>query len=558
MRVPIIVKDLATQLWKGIRPEDGFEHVDIKDEPFFLDGPVSARVAVLDFDPKTGAVTPVPLTKDRAGYEHGPLPNDKKDIAPSFLSVSVFGTVHKVMALFEEPDTLGRALTWSWGAGQLLVVPRAGEMANAFYERESRSLQFFQIDDYAHGRKVFAAASQDIVAHETGHAVLDAIAPDLYDAMTPQSLAMHEAIADLVALHCGLRYRPLSDKVLDDMGGDLGRAASTAFSVLAAELGEARDAAADYLRDISQKVTLADVNPTKPHDLSVVLSGALYCVLLHHYKTARERLETRPSAAHQKLIDQNGGGQRGIWRTALFLSTERFKRFVFRALDYLPPGDATFVDLARAMIACDAAYHPGADDLRDAFTKELVARGVGITEDLKPRDPTATIAGVDLTTLLESDWAAYEWVTKHRAELGVPPNVPFDVRRRLDVKKLVYHQDEHVHARELVLKVAWEETEENAPDLAIARARSVTRGTTLAIAWSDKPRVLAQITSEGRGREDRDAFLTALADSGRLRRASGAAKNQLALGSTLYAEVAGDVMTLKGGARLLHIVGGDA
>jgi hypothetical protein len=42
--------------------------------------------------------------------------------------------------------------------------------------------------------------SRDIVSHETGHAIIDGVAPDLYNAVTPQSLALHEAMADLAAL----------------------------------------------------------------------------------------------------------------------------------------------------------------------------------------------------------------------------------------------------------------------------------------------------------------------------------------------------------------------
>jgi hypothetical protein len=575
MRVPIIVKDLSTQAWKGIVAKDGFEEHEIANEDYFLDGPVSARVAVLDFDENTGACLPVPLTKDRKGYEHGPPPSPGSSVTPGFLSVSVFGTVHKVMGIFEESDTLGRRLTWAFDGPQLLVVPRAGEMANAFYERESRSLQFFQTDDTVRNRRVFAAASQDIVAHETGHAVLDAIAPDLYDAMTPQSLAMHEAVADLVALHCGLRYRPLSDKVLSDMGGDLGRASSTAFSVLAAELGEARDSRADYLRDISVKRGLpgarADYPPvatTKPHELSTVLSGALYCVLLQAYATTRTDLETDPTPEQDKLIVAlgNGNRQHGIWRAALYLTTQRFKRFVFRALDYLPPGDATWIDLAHAMHACDAAYHPEVDALRTAFAEELVNRNVATAAELvlRPLPAADLIDGMELATLLGSDWAAYEWVGRHRVALGIPEKVPFNVRKRLDVRKKVYHRRGRTeHPRELVIKVGWEELEDNPAELAIASRRSVTRGTTVAIQWADagdKNRVIAHITSHAanREREARDAFLLRLADEGLISRARGAASKQLAASSELYAEVADDVMTLKGGARLLHIVGDDA
>ncbi|MDF2697951.1 MAG: hypothetical protein K0S65_6334, partial [Labilithrix sp.] len=403
----------------------------------------------------------------------------------------------------------------------------------------------------------------------TGHAVLDAIAPDLYDAMTPQSLAMHEAIADLVSLHCAIRCRALSDKVLADVGGKLEGAGSTAFSVLAAELGEARDPLADYLRDLAEQVGLPGsvrgmkkVASSSPHDLSVVLSGALYRVLLHHYGTARKDVTKKgiPASLAYKNFDK---GPAGVWQCALFLAAERFKRFVFRALDYLPPGDATWLDLSHAILACDQAHHPDADDLRDALVRELVRRGVGTEAELKPvpiQHDDDLLRGIDLKTLLESDWAAHEWVRRRREQLGIPPDVPFDVRRRLDVTKRIYHRaGRHEQSRELVLKVAWEQFEDNPKELLLARRRSVTRGTTLAIQWAEHAsdhRILAHITSSSKARDraERDALLLRLEDDGLLRRAEGAASRQLGIGQTLYAEVTDDVMTMKGGARLLHIV----
>ncbi|MCI0348450.1 MAG: hypothetical protein L0Z53_03405, partial [Acidobacteriales bacterium] len=62
---------------------------------------------------------------------------------PSFMQVVVFGGVMKTMQMFEEADNLGRRIRWAFDGPQLLVVPRAGDWANAYYERESRSLQFF-------------------------------------------------------------------------------------------------------------------------------------------------------------------------------------------------------------------------------------------------------------------------------------------------------------------------------------------------------------------------------------------------------------------------------
>ena len=181
VQVPVIVKDPEVSDYKGIHPT---EIVDI-DEDRCLDGPISPRVAVLDFDPKSGRLeSGVPFVAAADPRKPGsydipdPLTSAGGPISREAAAVSLFGTIHKTLQLFEEPDALGREVTWAFDSPQLLAVPRAGDWPNAFYERESRSVQFFSFD--SGGRTVFTGHSQDIVAHETAHAIVDGVAPDLY------------------------------------------------------------------------------------------------------------------------------------------------------------------------------------------------------------------------------------------------------------------------------------------------------------------------------------------------------------------------------------------
>ena len=283
VRIPVFVKDPVVSALEGI---DRTELITIEDQDIFLDGPVSTRVAILDFD-DSGALRPgarfVPAKTPR-GFGSYAVSTVKRAASERRMApVSVFGVVHKTIEMFEEPDALGRRVDWAFDSPQLLVVPFAGDWANAFYERSSQSLQFFSFigpDD----KPVHTCFSQDIVAHETGHAILDGIAPDLYDATTPQALAMHESIADVVAVIAAFRSRTLRDRVLAQKDGDISD--SSAFSGLAGQFSEAQLEGKDYLRNLNNDLAI-EPGLVEPHALSEVLSGALYGVMMKLYDGLR-------------------------------------------------------------------------------------------------------------------------------------------------------------------------------------------------------------------------------------------------------------------------------
>jgi hypothetical protein len=119
-----------------------------------------------------------------------------------------------------------------WQPGEpLKLLLDEGEDFNAYYDRQA--LNFFH--GTAGGRTVYSGESPDIVCHEQGHAILDALRPELFDAGTIEAAAFHESFGDMSALLAALQLSSLRSAMLADTGGDLSR--NSRLSRLAEQLG---------------------------------------------------------------------------------------------------------------------------------------------------------------------------------------------------------------------------------------------------------------------------------------------------------------------------------
>ncbi|MGH8923610.1 MAG: hypothetical protein ACRDWA_03050 [Acidimicrobiia bacterium] len=584
VQVPVIVKDPEVSRHKGVHPT---EPVEIDTEDRYLDGPISPRVAVLDFEPKSGQLAPgvkfLPPARleDAGSYQIDEPVTTGGQVSREAGAVSLFGAIHKTIKLFEEEDALGRPIAWGFDSPQLLAIPRAGDLANAFYERASHSVQFFSFD--TEGTTVFTGHSQDIVAHETAHAIFDGVAPDLYDALTPQSLAIHESVADLTAVLCALRSEELVRGVVEG-GGTIYD--SNVFSGIAEQFAGALDNQRDYLRNLNNtkslqtKASASDrVDRRDPHDLSQVLSGALYQVLIHIFEELQGEYHTKDTAsqeiveseeadysvaqARQYAPDKSAGPTPAI--KALWVAGQRFKRTLYRGLDYLPPGDVTFADLGRTVLAADKASHPGSSRQREHLVKEFLARGIvsSATElDAPTNFEHPSMKKVDLDDLINSNYIAYSFVNDNRQLLNIPSDVTFEVRPRLSVTRSYWHRDGKQLVSEVLLKVRWTETElGNVAGL--PRKRRIDRGTTLAIevppAGSKTAPLIRTVVTTGRSDEskrDRTEFLKLLVDAEVLRLGDEAVGPT---GKLLRGAVRGDVrdgaLKISGTNRFLHVTG---
>jgi hypothetical protein len=138
-------------------------------------------------------------------------------------------------------DSLARAVRyWSqvvpegvrWHIGRPLVVDLdAGDDLNAYYDRQE--LCFFHAD--VRGATVYSGESPDVLCHELGHALLDALRPQLWNAASIEVASFHEAFGDISAMLSALDLPSVREEVLASTGGRLSRASRV--SRLAEQLG---------------------------------------------------------------------------------------------------------------------------------------------------------------------------------------------------------------------------------------------------------------------------------------------------------------------------------
>ena len=102
----------------------------------------------------------------------------------------------------------------------LLLYSIAGYGQNAFYDRASKSLQFYYFDK--EGKRVYTCLSTDIINHEFGHAVLDGIRPHYHESSLIETGAFHEFVGDLTAIllilafqHGSVASRGITEEALE-------------------------------------------------------------------------------------------------------------------------------------------------------------------------------------------------------------------------------------------------------------------------------------------------------------------------------------------------------
>jgi hypothetical protein len=415
----------------------GINPVEVLWEPGLRDGPTSARLAVVDYDIDTGVLHPPARWNEKIRSfiwwdekkQPGPfLWNPNKSHfetqegetlvgdhlnMPQFHQVNAWAAVQSILKIFESPDVMGRRIPWGVDGNRLLIVPHAGYTPNAFYNRAGKSLQLYYCGDPA--RPVLNCLSYDVIAHETGHAILDGIRPYYYDFTSIQTAAFHEFFADITDMLTTLRNNEVRQAAFEET--EQGFEYADVITNLAEQLGEAVHSGKP-IRDMTSKLRLVDIKKNNiPHDCSLVLTGAIFEILIGIWD---EQLKIHPN----KTRMQN------LWNGA-----KRILHMAFQPVDFLPPVDVQFTDYARAFLHYfdlfepPEAISPGRGVYEKLCQKAFSARGLRVkVEELKEiMFPKGNIIFHPLEEIIHSRTEAYHYLHDNRRVFQIPDKQDFKV-----------------------------------------------------------------------------------------------------------------------------------
>jgi hypothetical protein len=252
---------------------------------------------------------------------------------PEFDCAHAFAVVRETLTMYQR--IRGAApLPWVWNTGgntaPLTVFPRAGVTANAFYSRGQQALKFFSFTPSGQTQEVFTCRSLDIVAHETGHAVLDGLRPGWLGGGPPQTGGLHESFGDLTALFLACAQLDQVEAAIASSKANL-HDKNLFLSALAEQFGSALGLP-HGLRNADNDLKLSQVG-NEVHAISQVFTGGIYDTLADIFVFEKNRQVGTKDPAR-----------------VLLEVASNLAKLVLDALAAAPPVNATFADVVNQML----------------------------------------------------------------------------------------------------------------------------------------------------------------------------------------------------------------
>lgn len=250
---------------------------------------------------------------------------------------------------------------------RLCIRPHAFRDANAYYDREQGAVLFGwdEAREFAQGLsqpggRVYLCLSRDVIAHEVTHALLDGLRPNFLRPTHPDVPALHDAIADLVAVFLHFAQPDVVASAIertqgtleDDQLASLGRQ-------FGYELADGRNPlrSAIHSSNLAERAVPAEFlyDPAlETHALGSVFVSAVFDAFRRIYERKTRPLR-RVLALYQGRLSTEAVEL--LADAAAKLAAE-FLDVVIRAIDYCPSHHCSFGEYLRAMITADHEIYP--------------------------------------------------------------------------------------------------------------------------------------------------------------------------------------------------------
>ncbi len=290
----------------------------------------------------------------------------------AFDAVQAFSVVRMTLTMAQRVlATVGvsNVIPWQWNSAintDRIQVQAHGlpDTMNAFYSRGAKSLKFgdFIKPGSSPALRIFTCRSLDIVAHETGHAILDSLKPGWITSGSPQTGGLHESFGDLTAIILTLSQFDQVEAIIAQTKSNLHD--KTFLSDMAEEFGLALGRP-NGLRNADNNLKLSEAG-TEVHAISQVFTGGIYDTLADIFSFEKNTAKTDDA---KTLYDV------GQYLYGLLL----------RAIIASPANNATFADVINKMLlisVTDGKPVLYRNSLRNNFTvREVVVSPTPLTAD---------------------------------------------------------------------------------------------------------------------------------------------------------------------------------
>ncbi len=350
--------------------------------------------------PYQGPVFPPAQPGPDGNFDHIPLDSRQ------FISAHMYGSVRFVLDIWE--GYLGKTVAW-YDPRDGFIVELVPEVD---WDNAHAGIGFIEMGGRINSLGVYQpfALNFDVLAHEVGHTLLfSEMGIPSFQTLTPEFLAFHESMSDMVALLSTLHFESIIDDLIDQTGGNLyvlnflnriGELSHSEQIRVASNDAEMQDLAALQLTPEGEWIdpTGQDRNG---HHLAQPLTGAIFDSLIEIYQDGLAHRGLVPPDLDPRGWDRESVGAsldrfQGAYQSGLALHRDGFIQSLIEARDIvgfalaitwqrLGPEHLSYARVAETFL--DAMSEIGQAHNLPAFAENFLARGIGIRESLPQEMP---------------------------------------------------------------------------------------------------------------------------------------------------------------------------